>query len=89
MTDHRVGLADRVRNELTSQPSVREVSMFGSLAFMVNEKMAVAAGGDGALLVRVDPARSPELMALPRAGAAEWERVGPWARAGSGSSRRG
>lgn len=45
--------------------------MFGGLSFLVNEKMVVSVGSDGALLVRVDPERSRELVALPGAGPAE------------------
>jgi TfoX/Sxy family transcriptional regulator of competence genes len=55
-------LADRIRKSLAGQ-QVREVSMFGGLAFMVNEKMAVSANGSGDLLVRVDPAQVEELEA--------------------------
>ncbi len=36
--------------------------MFGGLSFMVGERMAVAAGRDGDLLVRTDPARYDELL---------------------------
>ena len=36
--------------------------MFGGLAFLVNGNMAVAASGQGGLLVRVDPAESPALV---------------------------
>ena len=36
--------------------------MFGGLSFIVDEAMAVAAGRDGSLLVRVDPARYDELL---------------------------
>lgn len=48
-------LADRVRVQLPPYGSVREVAMFGGLSFMVDERLAVAAGRDGDLLVRVDP----------------------------------
>lgn len=41
--------------------------MFGGISFMVDERMAVAAGRDGDLLVRTDPARYDEL--LQRGGA--------------------
>ena len=37
--------------------------MFGGLAFLVGGNMAVAASGQGGLLVRVDPAESDELVA--------------------------
>ena len=36
--------------------------MFGGLAFLINGNMAVAASGQGGLLVRVDPADSPALV---------------------------
>jgi TfoX/Sxy family transcriptional regulator of competence genes len=37
--------------------------MFGGLAFLVGGNMAVAASGQGGLLVRVDPAESDKLVA--------------------------
>lgn len=69
-TDHPP-LADRIRTTLAAEPSSREVSMFGGLSFMVNEKMVVSVRRDGDLLVRVDPERSPELATLPGARPAE------------------
>jgi hypothetical protein len=41
---------------------VREVRMFGGLSFMVDERMAVAAGRDGDLLVRCAPSEHDELL---------------------------
>jgi hypothetical protein len=38
--------------------------MFGGLAFLVNGNMAVAASGQGGILVRVDPAESAELVSM-------------------------
>lgn len=64
------GLADRVRAALAGR-TVREERMFGGLAFLVDEKMVVSVGGDGDLLVRVDPARSAQLLARPGAHRAE------------------
>lgn len=64
-------LIDRVRTALASEPSTREVRMFGGLSFMVNEKMVVAVGRDGGLLVRIDPKRHDELVARPGAAQAE------------------
>lgn len=55
-------LAQRVRDLLPTGRGVREVRMFGGLSFMVDERMAVAAGRDGSLLVRTDPARYEELL---------------------------
>ncbi|MGD9695943.1 MAG: TfoX/Sxy family protein [Thermoleophilia bacterium] len=63
--------ADRVRTALAGERSTREVSMFGGLSFMVDDRMLVAVRGDGRLLVRVDPARSRELLALPGAAPAQ------------------
>lgn len=69
-TDHPP-LTDRVRATLAAESSTREVSMFGGLSFMVNDKMVVAARNNGGLLVRVDPRRSSELLARPGAEPAE------------------
>ncbi len=55
-------LAQRLRDTLAHHRDVREVRMFGSLSFMVNDRMAVAAGGDGDLLVRVQPADYDNLL---------------------------
>ncbi len=44
--------------------------MFGGLSFMVDDSMVVAAGRGGGLLVRVDPARSDELLTVSGATAA-------------------
>lgn len=41
--------------------------MFGGVSFMVKEHMVVACRGNGNLLVRIDPARSPELLTRPGA----------------------
>ncbi|WP_036504308.1 MULTISPECIES: TfoX/Sxy family protein [Nocardia] len=56
-------LADRIRDLLG--PAVTETvekRMFGGLAFLVGGNMAVAASGQGGLLVRVDPAQAEELI---------------------------
>ncbi|MGV9826910.1 MULTISPECIES: TfoX/Sxy family protein [unclassified Gordonia (in: high G+C Gram-positive bacteria)] len=54
-------LAHRIRALLTSEPDLREKSMFGGLAFLVNGNMAVAASGHGGLMVRV-PAEITESL---------------------------
>lgn len=66
MTPERLALADRIRAVLPDDRSVREVSMFGGLSFMVDDSMVVACR-DGGLLVRIDPARYDELLDLPGA----------------------
>jgi TfoX/Sxy family transcriptional regulator of competence genes len=65
-------LADRVRGALPQEKSVREVAMFGGLAFMVDEKMVVCvSAGGGALLVRVSRDRDAEHLEVPGARRAE------------------
>lgn len=54
---------DRVRALLAAEPSTREIRMFGGVSFMVDDKMVVNVRRAGDLLVRVDPRRSPELVA--------------------------
>src|SRR3954454_6293088 len=56
-------LADRLRAALSTEPGVTEKAMFGGLAFLVDGSMAVAASGQGGLMVRCDPARADELTA--------------------------
>lgn len=56
-------LADRIRELLEDEPDVVEKKMFGGLAFLIGGHMAVAASGQGGLLVRVDPDQSDKLLA--------------------------
>jgi len=66
------GLADRVRGALPGGEDVREVAMFGGLAFLVNEQLvACVSGGGGALLVRVSRSRDAEHLAVTGARRAE------------------
>jgi TfoX/Sxy family transcriptional regulator of competence genes len=55
-------LADRIRGLVADEPALTERKMFGGLAFLVGGNMAVAASGQGGLLVRVDPAESARLV---------------------------
>ncbi|GAA4740003.1 TfoX/Sxy family protein [Modestobacter marinus] len=71
---HDAELAERVRTALSGR-DVREVRMFGGLAFMVDEKMvACVSGGGGALLVRVSRSRDAEYLGVPGARRAEMGR---------------
>jgi TfoX/Sxy family transcriptional regulator of competence genes len=78
-------LADRVRELVVSESGLTEKKMFGGLAFLVGGNMAVAASGQGGLLVRVDPAQSDKLVATTNARPMEmrgrsmqgWLRVDP------------
>jgi hypothetical protein len=56
-------LAARIRELVGGGPDVTEQKMFGGLAFLVGGNMAVAASGQGGILVRVDPGESDELVA--------------------------
>ena len=56
-------LAGRIRDLVGDEPGLKEQKMFGGLAFLIGGNMAVAASGQGGLLVRVDPAESDALVA--------------------------
>ena len=60
-------LADRIRELVGREPGLTEKKMFGGLAFLIGGNMAVAASGQGGVLVRVDPAQSDELVASTNA----------------------
>ena len=60
-------LADRVRELLGDQRALSEQRMFGGLAFLISGNMAVAASGQGGLMVRVDPADGDRLIATTAA----------------------
>jgi TfoX/Sxy family transcriptional regulator of competence genes len=55
-------LADRIRELVSDERGVTEKKMFGGLAFLVGGNMAVAASGQGGLMVRVDPAKGDKLI---------------------------
>ena len=56
-------LAGRIRALLGGRDDLTEKKMFGGLAFLLGGNMAVAASGQGGILVRVDPEESDELVA--------------------------
>lgn len=60
-------LADRIRELVGDQSHLTEMKMFGGLAFLIRGNMAVAASGQGGLLVRVDPEESDDLVASTNA----------------------
>src|SRR6266536_3921123 len=78
-------LADRIRELVVSESGLTEQRMFGGLAFLIGGNMAVAASGQGGVLVRVDPAQSDTLVATTNARLMEmrgrqmpgWLRVDP------------
>ena len=78
-------LAARIRELVGGGPDVTEQKMFDGLAFLVGGNMAVAASGQGGILVRVDPDESEALVAKTGARPMEmrgremrgWIRVDP------------
>jgi hypothetical protein len=60
-------LAGRIRDLLANEAGVKEQKMFGGLAFLIGGHLAVAASGQGGLLVRSDPEESDELVATTKA----------------------
>jgi TfoX/Sxy family transcriptional regulator of competence genes len=63
---HDEELADRIRQLLRDEPAVTEKRMFGGLAFLVGGTLAVAASGQGGLLLRADEDRTDSLIDEPR-----------------------
>jgi TfoX/Sxy family transcriptional regulator of competence genes len=55
-------LAERIRELMAAEPGLTETKMFGGLAFLINGNMAVAARGQGGILVRADPDDSERLV---------------------------
>ena len=79
-------LANRIRELLAGEREVTEKAMFGGLAFLVGGNMAVAASGQGGLMVRVDPEATDALVAKPHAR--PFEMRGRAMPAGCGSNPR-
>ncbi|HAM02247.1 MAG TPA: RNA methyltransferase [Acidimicrobiaceae bacterium] len=78
-------LADRIRELLATERGVLEKKMFGGLAFLIGGNMAIAASGQGGVLVRVDPEQSERIVRTTKAepmvmrgrAMAGWLRVAP------------
>src|SRR6266516_6909638 len=60
-------IAERIRELMAGERGLREQKMFGGLAFLIGGNMAVAASGQGGLLVHVDPEESDRLVASTNA----------------------
>jgi TfoX/Sxy family transcriptional regulator of competence genes len=78
-------LADRIRVLLGDRAGVTEKMMFGGLAFLLGGNMAIAASGQGGILVRVDPEESDELVSTTPAEPMEMHgrRMTGWLRVDS------
>jgi TfoX N-terminal domain len=78
-------LAARIRELLGDEPGLEEKKMFGGLAFLIGGNMAIAASGQGGVLVRTDPDESDALVEATDADLFEmrgrsmkgWLRVAP------------
>ena len=57
------GLASRIRDLIGPDPELTEKKMFGGLAFLIREHMAISASGQGGVLVHVQPERCDDLVA--------------------------
>ena len=60
-------LANRIRELVAGEPGLTEQRMFGGLAFLISGHMAVAASGQGGLMLRVEPDQTDELAERPHA----------------------
>jgi TfoX/Sxy family transcriptional regulator of competence genes len=83
-------LANRIRALVSGEPALTEQKMFGGLAFLIAGNMAVAASGQGGLMVRVDPAAGDELIAKGAAQPMEMRGrvMTGWLRVGSDAVRQ-
>ena len=64
-------LAARIRDLVADLPGLTEKKMFGGLAFLVGGNMAIAASGEGGIMVRVPPEQSDALVSTTKARVAE------------------
>ena len=55
-------LAARIRELVAKEKGLSEKKMFGGLAFLIGGNMAIAASGQGGVLVRVDPEQTDKLV---------------------------
>lgn len=60
-------LAERIRELVAGEADLTEQKMFGGLAFLIGGNMAVAASGQGGILVRAEPSQSDKLVATTKA----------------------
>ncbi|HKS78005.1 MAG TPA: TfoX/Sxy family protein [Gaiellaceae bacterium] len=78
-------LAERIRALLGNRAGLTEKKMFGGLGFMIGGNMAIAASGQGGILVRVDPGESDDLVATTPAEPMEMRgrQMAGWLRVGA------
>src|SRR5258706_5406073 len=78
-------LAARIGERVAEEPRLSEKKMFGGLAFLIGGNMAVAASGQGGLMVRCDPEQSDRLVASTQAEmmVMRGREIAGWLRRGS------
>jgi TfoX/Sxy family transcriptional regulator of competence genes len=78
-------LAGRIRELMGAQESLMEKKMFGGLAFLISGNMAIAASGEGGVLVRIDPQEADKLVSTSKAQVAvmRGRRMEGWLRVAS------
>ena len=79
-------LAERIRAEVAGEQNLTEMKMFGGLAFLIGGNMAVAASGQGGLMLRCDPDETEALLRSPARRSSRC--AARTCRAGCGSRRR-
>ena len=81
-------LASRVRDLLADEAGISEKRMFGGLAFLADGHMAVAASGQGGLMVRCAPEETESLLAEPGARPMEMQgrEIDGWLRVDAASA---
>lgn len=60
-------LAERIRALLGVESGVQEKEMFGSLGFLIGGNVAIAASGQGGVLVRVAPDQADDIVTTSKA----------------------
>ncbi|MCL2581044.1 MAG: TfoX/Sxy family protein [Streptosporangiales bacterium] len=60
-------LASRIRDLIGPDPELTEKKMFGGLAFLIRNHMAISASGQGGVLVHVAPEQTSDLVAATSA----------------------
>jgi hypothetical protein len=63
-------LANRIRELVAQERGLSEQKMFGGKAFLIGGNLAIAASGQGGILVRVDPQQSDKLVRTTKANVA-------------------
>ena len=63
MTEQSDALGSRLRPLMSKKAGIVEKKMFGGIGFMLNGNMVIGTTAKGALLVRVDPAKTDDALA--------------------------